>query len=328
MVMRKATIIGGSAFLIALVVLAVVATVIHEAYRSSQPSDEPAKDISTKYVVHLCHDTYYEQTCINTLSGAKNTSNPRSLIEVTFQLAIEKLTNAINQTISIQTDPNTIQAYKSCQKLLDDSIYDLNRTFTRLDSFDMNNLKTFTNDLKTWLTGALTYQETCLDYFESAEEEARLGMQNMLQVTREITINSLALVNVFSKSLSASEPKSNRRLVEKKNTWAEEGYRRAHRLDDDTLHKSKPDLIVAQDGSGHYKTINEALEHVPRFSDKRFVIHIKQGVYKEYVTVDLTMLNIAFIGDGPTKTKITGNKSHKGNNNLGTQLTATVGMFH
>ncbi|RXH95526.1 hypothetical protein DVH24_008026 [Malus domestica] len=68
----------------------------------------------------------------------------------------------------------------------------------------------------------------------------------------------------------------------------------------------KPDMVVAQDGTGKYKTINEALKEVPPTSKKTFVIHIKGGVYKEIVVVNKQMTNVVMISDGPTKTRITG----------------------
>lgn len=42
----------------------------------------------------------------------------------------------------------------------------------------------------------------------------------------------------------------------------------------------KPDLVVAQDGSGNYKTISQDVA-ATRTGTKRFVIYVKKWVYKE-----------------------------------------------
>ncbi|KAH7855527.1 hypothetical protein Vadar_025869 [Vaccinium darrowii] len=66
-------------------------------------------------------------------------------------------------------------------------------------------------------------------------------------------------------------------------------------------------VIVAQDGSGNFRTIREALDASRRRKGLgRFVIHIKAGVYREILVVDVRMKNIKFIGDGIGRTIITG----------------------
>lgn len=90
--------------------------------------------------------------------------------------------------------------------------------------------------------------------------------------------------------------------------------------------KSQANTVVAQDGSGNYKTIDEALKAMPLGNTKQYVIYVKAGVYQEYLNIDRNMSNLVLIGDGPNDTKITGNKSvvHDG---ISTYHTATVGML-
>lgn len=74
----------------------------------------------------------------------------------------------------------------------------------------------------------------------------------------------------------------------------------------------KVDVVVAQDGSGDYKTIQEAVDGAgerPKGSPRYYVIHVKQGVYEEYVNVGIKSNNMMIIGDGIGKTIITGDKS-------------------
>jgi pectinesterase len=89
--------------------------------------------------------------------------------------------------------------------------------------------------------------------------------------------------------------------------------------------KPKPNVTVALDGSGDFKSINEALKKVPEEeSETPFVIYIKAGVYREYVEVLTNMTHVVFVGDGGKKSIITGNKNFK--DGITTYHTATVGM--
>lgn len=71
----------------------------------------------------------------------------------------------------------------------------------------------------------------------------------------------------------------------------------------------QPNAIVAMDGSGQYKTITDGINSYPNNHQGRYIIHVKAGIYKEYVTVDQSKKNILLYGDGPNRTIITGNKS-------------------
>jgi len=68
------------------------------------------------------------------------------------------------------------------------------------------------------------------------------------------------------------------------------------------------DAVVAADGSGHYNTITAAIAAVPPNNDKRYVIHIKRGVYKEFIVLGLEKWNVVLIGDGMEATVISGNR--------------------
>ncbi|PPD80819.1 hypothetical protein GOBAR_DD22250 [Gossypium barbadense] len=118
---------------------------------------------------------------------------------------------------------------------------------------------------------------------------------------------------VQSLQASYSEaPKTSRRLLstgkDKYPSWFSNVDRKLlAKIDNSNI---KPNAIVAMDGSGHFKTIAEALAAAPKQSNVRHVIYVKAGVYKEYITVDKKTINILMYGDGPRKTIVTGNKNY------------------
>ncbi|KAJ6294503.1 hypothetical protein OIU76_022554 [Salix suchowensis] len=71
-----------------------------------------------------------------------------------------------------------------------------------------------------------------------------------------------------------------------------------------------PNLVVAQDGSGNYRTIKAALDAAAKRSGtRRFVIRIKSGVYSENLDIGKNLKNIMLVGDGLRYTIITGSRS-------------------
>jgi len=61
-------------------------------------------------------------------------------------------------------------------------------------------------------------------------------------------------------------------------------------------------ITVAQDGSGDFSLIQDALNSVPAGSSEGFIIFIKNGVYNEKIFIEKS--NIALVGEDKEKTKI------------------------
>lgn len=97
-------------------------------------------------------------------------------------------------------------------------------------------------------------------------------------------------------------------LVAVSGTWAQE-----HR---DTL-------VVSRDGTGDFRTLQEAVESARAFMDYTVTIYVKNGVYKEKVIVPSWVENIDIIGEDRDKTIITYD-DHANINKMGTFRTYTV----
>lgn len=64
-------------------------------------------------------------------------------------------------------------------------------------------------------------------------------------------------------------------------------------------------FTVARDGSGNYKTIQEAIFAVRDLSQQKVTIHIKNGVYKEKIVIPSWKTNIVLLGESRDSTIIT-----------------------
>ncbi|MEA5259080.1 pectinesterase family protein [Arcicella aquatica] len=64
--------------------------------------------------------------------------------------------------------------------------------------------------------------------------------------------------------------------------------------------KIQHDLVVAKDGSGDFRYIQDAIDAVRVYLPNQITIRIKKGIYKEKVTIPSTLSNIAIIGEDST----------------------------
>lgn len=71
-------------------------------------------------------------------------------------------------------------------------------------------------------------------------------------------------------------------------------------------------VTVANDGSGNFTTIADAVSFAPPNIDAGyFIIQIKEGLYKEHVVIRQNKKNLMLIGQGIGKTVVTGDRSQR-----------------
>lgn len=69
--------------------------------------------------------------------------------------------------------------------------------------------------------------------------------------------------------------------------------------------KVQYDIVVAQDGSGNYRTVQEAFDAVPKLKSERTVIFVKNGIYKQVITLQADRNNVSLIGEDSAKVILT-----------------------
>ena len=91
------------------------------------------------------------------------------------------------------------------------------------------------------------------------------------------------------------------------------------------------DFVVAQDGSGDFFTLQRAIDAVPTFSKEPVTIYVRNGVYKEKITVPGNRTNIHIIGEDADKVVFTyddyASKKHAVGNETGTSGSASFYVY-
>ncbi|CAH2033699.1 unnamed protein product [Thlaspi arvense] len=220
-------------------------------------------------------------------------------------------------------------ALLDCLELYEDTIDQLNHS-RRSYGQDFS-----AHDRQTSLSAAIANQDTCRNGFKDFHLTSSYSKYFPIHIHRNLTksiSNSLAVSKAaaaaeavaekypataftkFSKQVSrAGGGGGGRRLMfsdEKFPSWIPHSDRK---LLEDSETKTKADLVVAKDGSGRYTSIQEAVNAAAKFprSNKRLVIYVKSGVYRENVEIKKSIKNVMVIGDGIDSTIVTGNRNVK-----------------
>ncbi|XP_004515520.1 pectinesterase-like [Cicer arietinum] len=316
---RRIAIIGVSTvLLVAMVVAVTVGT-----YRNQNGYDDNIEDTKKNHVAStmkavqtICHPTDYKKECEETLiaeAEADNVTDPKELIKIAFNVTMKRIGDKIKETDllhEVEKDPRSKDALDTCKQLMDLSIDEFTRSLDGINEFDLQNIDKILMNLKVWLNGAVTYMDTCLDGFENTTSEAGTKMKELLTSSIHMSSNALAIISDFADTVSDWNATNilRRHLLHDSETPSSVDHHKQHNAMKNVF-KHKPNVTVALDGSGDFKSINEALTRVPEKSKKPFVIYIKEGVYPEYVEVTKHMTHVVFVGDGGKKTIITGNKN-------------------
>ncbi|KAK1263694.1 putative pectinesterase/pectinesterase inhibitor 24 [Acorus gramineus] len=305
---KRFTIVGLSTLVLtAVIVGAVVGT---SQGRSKSKDGSEAQPLSTS-VKAICKSTLYPDSCFSSLSPLTNSStriDPVKLFMLSMEVALNELYHVSEKVSSLKgvaADKMTSAAVADCQELLGLAMDNLNDSLST--NIDLAPPEDVLDDLKTWLSAAMTDQQTCIDGFiDSASTDLKEEVTDLLKNSTEFTSNSLAIITGISNAISSIKL---RRLMSHDSSsslypaWLSSGDRKLLQSSD---LRAKADIVVAQDGSGKYKTIRDALSKVPKKNKKRFVIYVKKGTYYENVLVDKDMWNVMMIGDGMAATVISG----------------------
>lgn len=271
-----------------------------------------------------CAATLYPKLCVSTINAAATAAS------VAIKSSKDVLITALNYTIStVERNYFTVKklgrsrkslttrekgALHDCLEMIDDTLDELRRSAAELKDFGFKNysLADHKENLMILLSAAQTNQESCLDGF--SHDKADKVVRRALVVGQMHVFRLVSNVMAIIKNLTDTEMAKNsysspeRRLGENTNSewpeWLSAGDRRLLQASTVT-----PDVTVAADGSGNFRTVSAAVAAAPGGSSRRYVIRIKAGVYRENVEIPRSKTNLMFVGDGRTTTIITGNRN-------------------
>ncbi|KAI3775163.1 hypothetical protein L1987_49732 [Smallanthus sonchifolius] len=298
--------------LLAVIIGAVAGTLIHNRNKGNDSADVQGSNASAQSIKAVCSQTLYPESCYNSISeiNKSNSTDPEELLKLSLQVVLNSLSELSSLPKSLEkvaTDETVKKALNVCDTVLNDAVDYLRDSISSMDVKSGEKLLSGTkiDDLKTWLSTAITNQETCLDALEEMNSTFLAETKSRMQNSSEYASNSLAIVSKIAGILGKLNIPIHRKLLAEKEDrfpeWVFPGVRRL-------LQESRPtpNVTVAGDGTGNVTTIKAAMAMVPKKSKSMFIIYIKEGVYKENVVLDKSFWNVMIYGDGKDKSVVSG----------------------
>ncbi|XP_074294594.1 putative pectinesterase/pectinesterase inhibitor 21 [Silene latifolia] len=295
----------------------------------------PNNPLSTtsKAIQAICNPTDYKEACVRSLTpiAYNKTASPKDYIQGAINATINAIIQSIEHSKDLSkeaNDPLNQMAFNDCKELLQFAIDELNDAFNNVVSDQLHTINEREYELKNWLSATIAYQESCIDGINKDELKEKMAIN--LKDASHLSSNILAIISEIvpvlnSFGLQTSNVSLNRRLLHvPKNdndndndldhegypSWLPSGDRKLLRRIN--MNNPRPNVIVAQDGSGQFRTINAALRAYPKGLRGRYVIYVKAGIYNEQVLITKDQVNIFMFGDGPRRTIVTGRQSVNG----------------
>lgn len=268
--------------------------------------------------ISTCSQTPYPQLCNYkpTTGNDDETDHQFSFRDTVLRFTMNQAERLYSDLVSAMdlssSGDRTELACSDCLELYENIIDLLNLSINSITPAAMY-------DSQTWLSAALANQQTCLNGFtDSAHFQSFFPSLSISSANfSKLLSNSLAI------NKAAVSGAGGRRLLDNAfPTWVSPADRKLLGA------SPRADFVVANDGSGDYRTISEAVAESVKLrngTDKRFVIYVKAGVYRENVEIKRRMKNIMMLGDGKDATIVTGNKNVRDGST--TFRSATFGKF-
>ncbi|CAN6486419.1 unnamed protein product [Victoria cruziana] len=161
----------------------------------------------TDYIRAACKVTLYPRLCYKSLQVFSSNINrsQHQLSHVSFAVSLFHVNRTLG-TIS-STQANTMKgrerdAIKVCMETLDDSVYQIKNSMRELRIILRGDVMFHVGNIQTWMSAALTDEDTCSDAFDGVSDRLKLPIRRMMMKLERLTSNSLAIFNNYATNIT------------------------------------------------------------------------------------------------------------------------------
>ena len=240
----------------------------------------------TEAMSRVCGRTRYRSLCLKSLMkfpGSLSASD-KDMIHISMNMTLQRVGKALYTSAEIsnlEMDTRVRSAYEDCLELLEDSVDQLTRSLFSVAPGESKNGQQrvgSSQDVMTWLSAALTNQDTCTDGLSEVEDGyVKKQMDEKLKNLSELVSNCLAIYAAASDGDDFDgvpiQHRRRRRLL----SFPKWLVRKDRMLLQSPVAGIQADIVVSKDGNGTCTTIAEAIKKAPEHSSRRIIIYVRAG---------------------------------------------------
>ncbi|XP_030463356.1 21 kDa protein-like [Syzygium oleosum] len=161
----------------------------------------------TRFIRTSCSKTTYPRLCYTSLSSHASLvqTSPKLLAGAALTVTLDKgrSTSAMMATLSRarRMKPREVRAIQDCIEELSSSVDELRRSIDEMGQLKRSsNFGLIMNDVQTWVSAALTDENTCSDGFAGSmmNGNVKTVVRNEILTIAHLTSNALALINRYA----------------------------------------------------------------------------------------------------------------------------------
>lgn len=154
-----------------------------------------------------CSHARYPELCLRTLSSYTGpTDNPRDVARAALKISLARARRAssyLSGQASSFKSRRERGALADCLEQMSDSVDELRRSLAELKHLrGGEELRWQLSNAETWVSAALTNEDTCLDGFQEADGKVKDDVRRKISDVARVTSNALYLINRLDESTS------------------------------------------------------------------------------------------------------------------------------
>ncbi|XP_057448602.1 pectinesterase 3 [Lotus japonicus] len=174
-----------------------LATLLHHTTTTTKPPHKQQQPLNSADSIRtVCNVTRFPDSCIAAVSSSNDhPTDPQSILTLSLRASVDELAS-VASSLGVKASSSNGQGVADCKDQVDDALSRLNDSLSAMavvpGGVTLTDAKI--SDIQTWVSAAVTDQQTCLDGLEEVGSVVVEEVKNMMKKSSEYVSNSLAIV--------------------------------------------------------------------------------------------------------------------------------------